>query len=644
MKADEKKLEDVPVVRNFPKVFPDDLSGLPPVLELEFSIDLILGAMPVARLPYRLAPSEMQELANQLKELQDLFDLVIPYGEHLIDDLFDQLQGACYFSKKYLRSGYHHLRVHEAYIPKPAFRTRYGHFEFTVMPFGLTNAPAIFMDLMNRVYKDYLHKFFIVFIDDILIYSKSKEEHEVHLKIILELLGKEKLYAKFTKCEFWLQEVQFLRHVVNNNGIHVEPSKIESVKNWKTPESPTEIHSFLGLAGYYRRFIENFSKIAKPLTLLTQNNKKYEWGDKQEEAFHILNEKLCNAPVLALPGGPDDFMVYCDALNQGFGCVLMQRGKVIAYAFRQLKVHKKNYTTHDLELGASKILEAHSEASKDLKAPAEILRGLDTQFKRKNDGGLYFMDWIWIPLSGNVRTLIIDEAHTSKYFIHPGADKILTMSAHFLPIHKDYKMEKLAKIYINKVVARHGVPVSIISDHDSRFTSRFWQTLQKALRTHYADNQCKPFEFNVGDLVLLKVSSWKGVVRFSRKGKLAPRYVGPFEIVERVGLVAYHLRLPQELSIIHDTFHVSNLKKCLADVNLQVLLEEIKISDKLHFVEELVKIVDREVKKLKRKRIPIVNVRWNSKRGAEFTWEREDQFRSKYPHLFQNASQAHNTN
>ncbi|GJY51493.1 putative reverse transcriptase domain-containing protein [Tanacetum coccineum] len=202
-----------------------------------------------------------------------------------------------------------------------------------------------------------------------------------------------------------LQEVQFLGHVVNRDGIHVDPSKVESVKNWKIPESSTEIRSFLGLAGYYRRFIENFSKITKPLTLLTQKNKTYVWGDAQDEAFLILKEKLCNAPVLALPDGPNDFVVYCDASKQGFGCVLMQRGKVIAYALRQLKKHEKNYTTHDLELGAvkrkaqakastvqneytlhselkTKILEAQGEASKDLKAPAEWLRGLEKHFKR----------------------------------------------------------------------------------------------------------------------------------------------------------------------------------------------------------------------------------------------------------------------
>ncbi|GJW33902.1 reverse transcriptase domain-containing protein [Tanacetum coccineum] len=549
IKADEKKLDDIRVVRDFPEVFPDDLLGLPLVREIEFRIDLIPGASPVVRSPYRLALSEMLELSNQLKELQEkgfirpshspwgapmLFvkkkdgsmRMCIDYRElnkltiknHYplprIDDLFDQLQGACCFSKIDLRSVYYQFRVRDEDIPKTAFRTRYGHFEFTVMPFGLTNAPAIFMDLMNRVCKPYLDKFVIVFIDDILIYSKSEEEHEAHLKTILDLLKKEKLYAKFSKCEFWLQEVQFLGHVVNRDGIHVDPSKVESVKNWKTPESSTEIRSFLGLAGYYRRFIENFSKIAKPLTLLTQKNKTYVWGDKQDEAFQILKEKLCNAPVLALPDGPDDFVVYCDASKQGFGCVLMQRGKVIAYASRQLKKHENNYTTHDLELGAvvfalkiwrhylygtksviytdhqslqyifdqkdlnmrqrrwiellsdyeceikyhpgkanvvadalsrkerlkprrvramsitihsrlkTKILEAQSEASKDLKAPTEWLRGLERHFEQRDDGEIYFFDRIWIPSVGGVRKLIMDEAHTSRYSVHPGADKM----------------------------------------------------------------------------------------------------------------------------------------------------------------------------------------------------------------------------
>ncbi|GKC56229.1 putative reverse transcriptase domain-containing protein [Tanacetum coccineum] len=223
-----------------------------------------------------------------------------------IDDLFDQLQGSSVYSKIDLRSGYHQLRVREEDFPKMAFRTRYGHYEFQVMPFGLTNAPAIFMDLMNRMCKPFLDKFLIIFIDDILIYSKNKKEHKEHLKAVLELLKKEKLYAKFSKC----------------------------------------------LVGYYQRFIEGFSKIAKSMTKLTQKGVKFDWGDKQEANFQLLKQKLCSAPILALPGGSEDFIVYCDKSHKGLGAVLMQRDKVISYASRQLKIHEKNYTIHDLELGS----------------------------------------------------------------------------------------------------------------------------------------------------------------------------------------------------------------------------------------------------------------------------------------------------
>ncbi|GJS39551.1 putative reverse transcriptase domain-containing protein [Tanacetum coccineum] len=386
-KSKEKRLEDVPVVQEFPEVFPEDLPGIPPTRQVEFRIDLVPGATPVARAPYRLAPSEMKELAEQLQELTDKgfirpssspwgapvlfvkkkdgsFRMCIDYRElnkltvknryplPRIDDLFDQLQGSSIYSKIDLRSGYHQLRVREEDIPKTAFRTRYGHYEFQVMSFGLTNAPAVFMDLMNRVCKPYLDKFVIVFIDDILIYSKSKKEHEEHLRQILKLLKKEELYAKFSKCEFWISRVQFLGHVIDCRGIHVDPAKIESIKDWASPKTPTEIRQFLGLAGYYRRFIEGFSKIAKTMTKLTQKGVKFDWGDKQEAAFQLLKQKLCSAPILALPEGSEDFIAYCDASKKGLGAVLMQREKVISYASRQLKIHEKNYTTHDLELGA----------------------------------------------------------------------------------------------------------------------------------------------------------------------------------------------------------------------------------------------------------------------------------------------------
>ncbi|GJT82646.1 putative reverse transcriptase domain-containing protein [Tanacetum coccineum] len=268
-----------------------------------------------------------------------------------IDDLFDQLQGSSVYSKIDLRSSYHQLRVREEDILKTAFMTRYGHYEFQVMSFGLTNALAVFMDLMNRVCKQYLDKFVIVFIEDILIYSKNKEEHEEHLKLILELLMKEELYAKFSKCELWIPKVQFLGYVIDSQGIHVDPTKIKSIKDWVSPKTPTEICQFLGLTGYYRRFIEGSLKVVKPMTKLTQNKVTFEWGDKQEAAFQTLKNKLCSAPILALPQGAENFIVYYDALHKGLGAILMQNKKVIAYASRQLKIHEKNYTTYDLELG-----------------------------------------------------------------------------------------------------------------------------------------------------------------------------------------------------------------------------------------------------------------------------------------------------
>ncbi|GJU16186.1 putative reverse transcriptase domain-containing protein [Tanacetum coccineum] len=308
-KSDKKRLEDIPVVREFLEVFPEDLPRLPPIRQVEFQIDLIPKAAPVARALYRLAPSEMQELSYQLQELADQgfirpstspwgapvlfvkkkdgsFKMCIDYRElnkltikncyplPRIDDLFDQLQGSSTYSKIDLRSGYHQLRVRDEDIPKTAFRTRYGHYEFQVMPFGLTNVPVVLMDLINRVCKPYLDKFVIVFIDDILIYSRNKEEHANHLRIILELLKKEKLYAKFSKCDFWISIMQFLGHVIDSQGIHVDPAKIKAVKIWASSTTPIEIRQFLGLAGYYQRFIKDFLKIAKSLTELTQKNKK----------------------------------------------------------------------------------------------------------------------------------------------------------------------------------------------------------------------------------------------------------------------------------------------------------------------------------------------------------------------------------
>ncbi|GJW35511.1 putative reverse transcriptase domain-containing protein [Tanacetum coccineum] len=748
-----------------------------------------------------------------------------------INDLFPgaaPLQG---YSKTDLRSGYHQLRVQEEDIPKTAFRTRYGHYEFQVMPFGLTNAPAVFMDLMNRVCKPYLDKFVIVFIDDILIYSKNKQEHEEHLKLILELLKKEELYAKFSKCEFWIPKVQFLGHVIDSQGIHVDPAKIESIKDWASPKSPTEIRQFLGLAGYYRRFIEGFSKIAKPMTKLTQKKVKFEWGDKQEAAFQLLKQKLCSAPILALPEGSEDFIAYCDASKKGLGAVLMQREKVIAYASRQLKIHEKNYTTHDLELGAvvfalkiwrhylygtkctvftdhkslqhilnqkelnmrqrrwlellsdydceiryhpgkanvvadalsrkerdqplrvralvmtigldlpKQILNAQTEARKPENIKNEDVGGMllenakdpekvrTEKLEPRADGTLCFNGRSWLPCYGDLRTVIMHESHKSKYSIHPGSDKMyqdmkklywwpnmkadiatyvskcltcakvkaehqrpsgllvqpkipewkwdnitmdfvtklpkssqgydtiwvivdrLTKSAIFVPMRETDPMDKLARMYLKEVVTRHGIPVSIICDRDPRFASNFWRSLQNALGTNLdmstayhpqTDGQSERTIQTLEDMMrACAIDFGKGwvnhlpLVEFSYNNSYhASIKAAPFEALYGRKCRSPVSRAPEELSRVHNTFHVSNLKKCHADEPLAVPLDGLHLDDKLHFVEEPVEIVGREVKRLKRSRIPLVKVRWNSKRGPEFTWEREDQFKKKYPHLF----------
>ncbi|GJX27514.1 putative reverse transcriptase domain-containing protein, partial [Tanacetum coccineum] len=482
-KSKEKRLEDVPIVRDFSEVFPEDLPGLPPMRQVEFQIDLVPGAAPVARAPYRLAPTELQELSTQLQELSDKgfirpssspwgapvlfvkkkdgsFRMCIDYRElnkltvknryplPRIDDLFDQLQGSRVYSKIDLRSGYHQLRVREEDIPKTAFRTYYGHYEFQVMPFGLTNAPA------------------------------SEEEHAEHLKLILEFLKKEELYAKFSKCEFWLSKVQFLGHVIDSEGIHVDPANIESIKDWASPKTLTEIRQFL------------------------------------EAAFQLLKQKLCSAPILSLPEGSEDFVVYCDASRKGLGAVLMQREMVIAYASRQLRIHEKNYTTHDLELGGVvfalkiwrhylygmkcvvftdhkslqhildqkelnmrqrrwlellsdydceiryhpgkanvvadalsrkerikplrvralvlttglnlpvQILNAQVEARKEENYGTKDLGGMIKNLEPRADGTLCLMNRSWIPCFGDLRTLIMHESHKSKYSIHPGSDKM----------------------------------------------------------------------------------------------------------------------------------------------------------------------------------------------------------------------------
>ncbi|GJX35862.1 putative reverse transcriptase domain-containing protein [Tanacetum coccineum] len=418
----------------------------------------------------------------------------------------------------------------------------------------------------RRIFRSLLSgrdKFIIVFIDDILIYSKNKEEHEEHLKVILELHKKE-------------------------NGVHIDPLKIEAIRSWAAPITPTEVRQFLGLARYYRPFIE---------------------GEEEEEAFQLLKQKLCYAPILALPKGTKDFVVYCDASLKGFGAVLMQWEKVIAYASRQLKTHKENYMTHDLELGAMVFV---------LRLWRHYL--------------YYDCEIRYHPGKANV----VADALSWKERIKPLRVRSLVMTVH----------NNLPDQILNAQKEAMKKKNSEVGDSQLTGPKLIWETTEKIVQIrnrllaarsrqkNYTDVRRKPLEFAVGDMVMLKVSPWKGMIRFGRRGKLGPCYIGPFKIVARVGPMAYKLELPEELRGIHDTFHVSNLKKCMADKNLVIPLDEIQLDDKLYFIEEPVEIFDREVKKLKQSRIPIVKVHWNSRRGPEFTWECEDQFKNKYPRLF----------
>src|SRR5438105_12553489 len=383
----EVTVEDVPVVCEYPDVFPEDLPGLPPDRELEFIINMMPGTTPISQRAYRMTVTKLAELKEQIRELLDkgyIKPSASPWGLPVlfvkkkdetmrmcidyrslnavtiknkyplprIEDMFDQLKGAKYFSKIDLRSGYYQLKIRPQDTPKTAFVTRYGLYEFLVMSFGLTNAPAYFMNLMNKIFMEELDKFVVVFIDDILVYRRSEEEHEQHLRVVLDRLRDHQLYAKFSKCEFWLQKVSFIGHVLSAEGVAVDPTKVEAVMDWQAPRNVPEIRSFLGLAGYYRRFIEGFSKISKPMTALLQKSAPFEWSEACEKSFQELKTSLTSAPVLVLPDIHKDFTDYCDASRQGLECVLMQEGKVVAYASRQLKTHEENYPTHDLELAA----------------------------------------------------------------------------------------------------------------------------------------------------------------------------------------------------------------------------------------------------------------------------------------------------
>ncbi|WVZ89478.1 hypothetical protein U9M48_035881 [Paspalum notatum var. saurae] len=901
--------DDIRIVCDYPDVFPDELPGMPPDRDIEFLIELLPGTAPIAMRQYRMAPIEHEEVKKNIDELlakgyirpssspwafpvllvekkdTDVKRMCVDYRAlnkvtiknkyplPRIDDLFDQLQGACVFSKIDLRSSYHQLKIRPSDIPKTAFTTKYGLYEYTVMSFGLTNAPAYFMQLMNSVFMDYLDKFVVVFIDDILIYSKTEAEHEEHLRLVLQRLREHKLYAKFSKSEFWIDEVCFLGHIVSKGGIAVDPSKVSTVTNWKVPEIPKEIRGFLGLAGYYRRFIENFSRIAKPITSLLEKDAEFRWTNAQQVAFDELKKRLTTAPVLTLPDQQKKFIVYCDASRDGLGCVLMQEGKVIAYASRQLRKHELNYATHDLELAAvvhalkiwrhylygqrceiytdhkslkyiftqnelnmrqrrwlelikdydmeihyhpgkanvvadalsrksyanmalgfmmphelceeferlsfgflhhttaaafeaeptlEQEIREHQKNDEKLQEIRELLKsGKAPHFWEDEQGTLWYKNRICVPNVDSIRKLILSEAHDTAYSIHPGSTKMYydlkerfwwygmkravaeyvaicdtcqrVKAEHQRPagllqplkvpewkweeitmdfivgLTRTQKGDKLAELYISRIVCLHGVPKRIISDRGSQFTSRFWEQLHNSLDTKlrfstayhpqtdgqtertnqiledmlracaiqygtswdkclpyaefsynnsyqanlkkspfealygkrcrtplfwnqtgekqvfgpdiiqdaeqqlrivqenlrvaqsrqrsYADVRRRDLSFKVDDHVYLKVSPMRDIRRFNMKGKLAPRYIGPFKILEKKG--------------VHDVFHVSQLKKCLRVPEEQTPLEGLEVQEDLNYTEHPVKILDTSERNTRNKKIKMCRVQWS---------------------------------
>ncbi|XP_027151840.1 uncharacterized protein LOC113751893 [Coffea eugenioides] len=535
--SDQVKLEDVPVVREFSDVFPEELRTLPPEREVEFKIDLMPGTAPISKTPYRMAPAELKELKIQLQDLLEkgfcidyrgLNEVTIKnkYPLPLIDSLFDQLQGSVVFSKLDLRQGYYQLKIKKEDIPKTTFSTRYGHFEFAVMPFGLTNAPAAFMDLMQRIFKKYLDQFVVVFIDDILIYSKTREEHAKHLEVVLQILREHKLYAKFSKF--------------SEDGIAVDPAKVEAIMNWKQPETPTEVRSFLGLAGYYRRFIQDFSKIAGPMTELTKKGAKFVWTPKCESSFQELKKRLTSAPVLVLPdGGEGKANVVADALSR--------KAQVAGLMVKE--------------------------------DPKDLLRSCILDF-----GGKWsqYMTLVEFAYNNSYQASIQMAPYEALYGRRCRS-----------PIHWDEVGEK-------KIVDPTAIP---------------W--------IEEAQEKVK----------LIRERLQGGVV--SKKGKkLKPRYIGPFEILKRVGLVAYQVKLPASMAKIHDVFHVSMLRKYYPDPSHVLPLEGIEVDETLTYEEGPVRILEREMKELRNKEIPLVKILWKNHGLEEATWELEEEMQNKYPDLF----------
>nr|GEX59451.1 putative reverse transcriptase domain-containing protein [Tanacetum cinerariifolium] len=581
-KSKEKQLEDVPIVQDFLEVFPKDLPGIPPTRQVEFQINLVPGAAHVARASYRLALSEMKELSDQLKEIADK-GFIRPRSS--------------VYTKIDLRSGYHQLRVREEDIPKTVFRTRYGHYEFQVMPFGLTNAPTMFTDLMNRVCKPLLDKFVIVFINDILIYSKNKQEHEEHLKLILELLKRE----------------QF-------QGVHVDPAKIEFIKDWASPKTATEIRQFLGLAGKANVVADALSRKEriKPLRVRA-----------------LVMTIGLDLPKIILEA-QTEAMKPENLKSEDVGGMLIENSKDPEKPRKEKlePLDRLTKSAHFLPMKETDPMDKLArlylkEVVKRHEIPVLIICNRDPRFTsnfwkafQKAMGTRLDMSTAYHPetdgqsertiqtLEDMLRACVIDFGNGWERHLP------LVEFSYNTSYHASIKAASFKALYGRKCQS----PVCWAEVEDAQLTSLelIHETTEKIVQIKQRIQAARD-----------RQKSYADVMR-----KLNPRYIGPFKVLAKVGTVAYRLELPEQLSRVHSTFHVSNLKKCLSDEPLAISLDEVQIDEKLRFVKEPVEVMDREVKRLKQSCIPIIKVQWNSRRGPEFTWEREDQFRQKYPQLF----------
>ncbi|XP_072090553.1 uncharacterized protein [Arachis hypogaea] len=686
--GDEYRLYQISVVREFPDVLPKDILEFPPQREVEFAIDLVPGVGPVSIVLYRMALIELAELKTQLKELLSKrfirpnislwgapvflvkkkdggMRLCVDYrqlnkmtvkNKYLlprIDDLMDQLQGVGVFSKIDLRSDYHQIRIKEDDIPKTPFTTRYGHNEFAVISFGLTNAPDVFMGYMNRVFRPFLDKFVVVFVDDILVYSKTVKEHEEHLRIVIQVLKERKLYAKLSKYKFWKEEVKLLGHVVSKRRIVVDPSKLEAVMEWERPTIVTEVRSFSGLAGYYRRFIHGFSQITLPMTKLTRKETQFVWTAECEESFQTLKLKLASAPVLILPEPHEPFKVYCDASFKGLGCVLMQYPDVVAYASRQLRSHERYKgricVPDDGSLKQESLLKAHNsgfsihpgctklyydlkkmfwwpgmkvdvativsryltcqkcrsvipdshqgfgELSKELS-----VRGcLSMAYRPQMDGQL---ERTIQMLEDMLRACVLDQSGSWDRYMP------LVEFAYNNSFHESIRMAPYEALYRWKCqspLCWYEAGESSVLGHDllAEITEKIKKIRARILTAQsrqksYADQRRKPLEFE-GD--------WKGI---SSSYAAAP------------------------VSNLHDVFHVSQIHKYTLDTTHVLDPESVELKENLTFQVTLVWIDDLSGNKLCKMDVQLVKVAWKRAGVEEHTWELESEMGNDYPELF----------